>query len=162
MNHKQRSAPFTSIGASSLLVVFLVLCLVTFAVLSLASARSDDAFSEKLAGRKTAYYTAVNQAEAILARVDETLDHTQNNTDAAIQAVLALNEAGLPELEGISLTAGTDDLSPCISFRVPIDDRQYLHVTLELSGNFYEIRSWQTITDTDWESDDTIQLLPID
>ena len=30
MNHKQRSAPFTNIGSSSLLVVFLVLCLVTF------------------------------------------------------------------------------------------------------------------------------------
>lgn len=43
-----------------------------------------------------------------------------------------------------------------------IDDRQHLQVTLEVSGNFYEIRTWQTITDTDWESDDSIQLLPID
>ena len=76
----------------------------------------------------------------------------------------ALNDAGLPALDGISLTSttGPDAAEPFISFQVPIDDRQHLQVTLEVSGNFYEIRTWQTITDTDWESDDSIQLLPID
>ena len=209
MNHNQRSAPFTNIGSSSLLVVFLVLCLVTFAVLSLSSARSDDAFSEKLANRKTAYYTAVNRAEDVLACIDTALEqvtsdnatlthdmpntdqenlayHTQNadhtdSADVALRAILALNDAGLPALDGIALTSSTDpdtgtaapvtdsglsdDTSPaepCISFQVPIDDRQHLQVTLEISGNFYEIRTWQTITDTDWESDDSIELLPID
>ncbi len=79
MNHKQRSAPFTNIGSSSLLVVFLVLCLVTFAVLSLSSARSDDAFSEKLAARKTAYYTAVNRAEGVLSCIDTALEQVPND-----------------------------------------------------------------------------------
>ena len=231
MNHKQRSAPFTNIGSSSLLVVFLVLCLVTFAVLSLSSARSDDAFSEKLANRKTAYYTAVNRAEGVLSCIDTaleqvpndnaTLTHNERNADqgtlsyatqdtdhtdftdidesmddtdsfdtaqngnrmvsasavpsadstaddketaTALRAILALNDAGLPALDGISLTSttGPDAAEPFISFQVPIDDRQHLQVTLEVSGNFYEIRTWQTLTDTDWESDDSIQLLPID
>ena len=223
MNHKQRSAPFTNIGSSSLLVVFLVLCLVTFAVLSLSSARSDDAFSEKLAARKTAYYTAVNRAEDVLSCIDTaleqvpndnaTLTHNERNADqgtlsyatqdidesmddtdsfdtaqngnrmvsasavpsadstaydketaTALCAILALNDAGLPALDGISLTSttGLDAAEPFISFQVSIDDRQHLQVTLEISGNFYEIRTWQTITDTDWESDDSIQLLPID
>lgn len=34
-------APFFNIGASSLLVIFLILCLVTFAILTLTSAKSD-------------------------------------------------------------------------------------------------------------------------
>lgn len=39
-------APFFNIGASSLLVIFLILCLVTFAILTLTSAKSDADFAE--------------------------------------------------------------------------------------------------------------------
>lgn len=56
-------APFTTIGVSSLLVVFIVLCLVTFACLSLSTAKSDYEFAKKNAAHKTAYYKACNQAE---------------------------------------------------------------------------------------------------
>ena len=48
-------APFFNIGASSLLVIFLILCLVTFAILTLTSAKSDADFAEKLAYHKTNY-----------------------------------------------------------------------------------------------------------
>ena len=37
--------PFFNIGASSLLVIFLILCLVTFAILTLTSANSDADFA---------------------------------------------------------------------------------------------------------------------
>ena len=57
-------APFFNIGASSLLVIFLILCLVTFAILTLTSAKSDADFAEKLAHHKTNYYAACNTAEA--------------------------------------------------------------------------------------------------
>ena len=43
-------APFFNIGASSLLVIFLILCLVTFAILTLTSAKSDADFAEKQTG----------------------------------------------------------------------------------------------------------------
>ena len=66
-------APFFNIGASSLLVIFLILCLVTFAILTLASAKSDADFAEKLADRKTAYYEACNSAENILDEIDSIL-----------------------------------------------------------------------------------------
>ncbi|MGN0701918.1 MAG: hypothetical protein ACI4KL_01925 [Lentihominibacter sp.] len=58
--------PKATIGISSLLVVFIVLCLVTFACLSLSTARSDFDFAEKNAARKTAYYNACNEAEALI------------------------------------------------------------------------------------------------
>ncbi|MGI6766248.1 MAG: hypothetical protein ACOX4R_03400 [Lentihominibacter sp.] len=41
-------APFTTIGVSSLLVVFIILCLVTFACLSLSTAKSDYEFAKKM------------------------------------------------------------------------------------------------------------------
>ena len=66
-------APFFSIGASSLLVIFLILCLVTFAILTLTSAKSDADFAEKLAHHKTNYYAACNTAESTLNEIDAVL-----------------------------------------------------------------------------------------
>lgn len=67
---KKRKVPFLNIGSSSLLVVFLVLCLIIFAVLTLASAQSDYRFARKLADRRTAYYAACNEAEEAIAALD--------------------------------------------------------------------------------------------
>ena len=66
-------APFFNIGASSLLVIFLILCLVTFAILTLTSAKSDADFAEKLAYHKTNYYAACNTAESTLDEIDAIL-----------------------------------------------------------------------------------------
>ena len=66
-------APFFNIGASSLLVIFLILCLVTFAILTLTSAKSDADFAEKLAHHKTNYYAACNTAESTLDEIDASL-----------------------------------------------------------------------------------------
>ena len=49
MNGNKKHSPVVNIGSSLLLVIFLVLCLVTFATLSLSSARSDYGFSSRLA-----------------------------------------------------------------------------------------------------------------
>ena len=65
--------PFFNIGASSLLVIFLILCLVTFAILTLTSAKSDEDFAEKLANRKTTSYAACNTAESTLDEIDAVL-----------------------------------------------------------------------------------------
>ena len=67
MDNNRRQAPFVNIGSSLLLVIFLVLCLVTFATLSLSSARSDESFSRRMADRKTEYYEAAGKAEDLLA-----------------------------------------------------------------------------------------------
>ena len=65
--------PFFNIGASSLLVIFLILCLVTFAILTLTSAKSDADFAAKLAHHKTNYYAACNTAESTLDEIDAVL-----------------------------------------------------------------------------------------
>lgn len=57
-------------GSSSILVIFIVLCLTTLAVLSMVSASSDYKLSRKIADRTTDYYNAVNKAEEKLAATD--------------------------------------------------------------------------------------------
>ena len=53
---KKRVRPIISIGTSCILLIFLSLCLLTFAVLSLASARADLRLSKKIADRTVSYY----------------------------------------------------------------------------------------------------------
>lgn len=63
MNKEKQKFGFVNIGTASLLVVFLTLCLVAFALLSLSTAKSDYEFSQKLAERTTAYYETISESE---------------------------------------------------------------------------------------------------
>ncbi|MDO4176125.1 MAG: hypothetical protein Q4D99_01440 [Bacillota bacterium] len=71
MRKASNQTPFTTIGVSSLLVVFLILCLVTFACLSLSTAKSDYEFSKNNAQHKAEYYKASNEAEEYLNDLSE-------------------------------------------------------------------------------------------
>ena len=82
MKDKQQSY-FVNIGSSSLLVIFLILCLVTFAIISLSSAKSDYTFSERLAEHKRAYYEASARAEDIVGEIDSILYETSHEVGSA-------------------------------------------------------------------------------
>ena len=49
-----------NIGSASILLVFVILCLVSFAVLSIVSANADSRGSTPVFGRTTAYHDAWN------------------------------------------------------------------------------------------------------
>ena len=55
-----------NIGASSILVIFIIVCLVTFSVLSLVSATADYRLCQKVAERNTSYYEATSRAQVRL------------------------------------------------------------------------------------------------
>lgn len=89
-------APFFNIGASSLLVIFLILCLVTFAILTLTSAKSDADFAEKLAHHKTNYYTACNTAESTLDEIDAVLADAWQLSDTDTSKNSTNNDSSQP------------------------------------------------------------------
>ena len=152
-------APFFNIGASSLLVIFLILCLVTFAILTLTSAKSDADFAEKLAHHKMNYYAACNTAESTLDEIDAILadawqlsdtdtgknsinnDSSQpdstSNAQACTAAVFTEIETQLTALdsrEQLQLSMDFTQSEPTISYAVAIDDKQNLCVTLTLTA----------------------------
>ena len=51
-----------NIGSASILLVFVILCLVSFAVLSIVSANADSRLSTRVLERTTAYYDACRQS----------------------------------------------------------------------------------------------------
>mgnify|MGYP001068734622 CR=1 FL=1 len=76
MKKEKQESTVVNIGSSSLLVIFVVLCLATFAILSLSSAQSDHSFAERLAAHKTEYYKASSKAEVITGEIDRILSET--------------------------------------------------------------------------------------
>ena len=148
MKKDKQPSSFVNIGSSSLLIIFLILSLVTFAILSLSGAKSDYSFSQRLANHKTAYYEASNQAERILGQIDEAL---------AVSADLDGQQ-----LDGITIQA----VDGIITFSVPMEGNQALLVELEVNDytkdeTYYTIKTWQIISTKSWESDQSIQLLPM-
>lgn len=161
MNKNKRQAPFVNMGSSFLLVVFLLLCLVTLAALSFSSAQSDRSFSQRMAARKTEYYQAANRAEELLGQIDDILAASASY-DPTGEDLRKL------DFDAIDADIQYDPQEASISYQVPINDKQALDVVLALNGpsgapeaGYYRIEKWQTINTQKWESDDTLQLMPI-
>lgn len=132
------------IGSSSLLVIFIILCLVSFATLSIVSANADYKLSNKVLDRTTAYYEASNQAEQELAELH--------------QRLAAAYADSLSEEEYFQ-TVGHDTY-----YLLPISDLQSLEVKVGIlypakeGDAFYQIRSWQVILTSDFEYEGTLDL----
>ena len=120
-----------NVGSSSILLVFVVLCLVCFATLSIVSANADHKLSTKLLERTTAYYNACNEAETNLAAIDSTLASVYADSD---------NE------ETYFATVGHNK-----SYAIPFSDLQTLQVSIQIlypetnDGPFYQITCWQVV-----------------
>lgn len=143
--NKTKSSKFSfglNIGSSSILLIFVILCLVSFATLSIVSANADRKLTAKVLERTTAYYEACNKAEAALADVDTTL--TKIYQDVA-------NEAEYFDTVGHSK-----------SYAITISDLQILQVNIEIlypqedDDTFYRITSWQVITTGELQNDNII------
>lgn len=70
---KQKNEFHLSIGTSSILMIFVVLCLTTFGVLSYVTANADYKLSQKNADAVTAYYKADTKLNELLKMIDSQL-----------------------------------------------------------------------------------------
>lgn len=133
-----------NIGISSILFIFVVLCLVSFSILSLSSALSDHRLTERVKENTEAYYEACNEAEALLCTFDSTLSDLYST--------------------GVSRTGYYEKVGKKKTFSVPVTDIQTLTVEInilfpEQSGQpFYEISRWQVETTGEIEYDDSLNL----
>ena len=133
-------APFFNIGASSLLVIFLILCLVTFAILTLTSAKSDADFAEKLAHHKMNYYAACNTAESTLDEIDAILadawqlsdtDTSKNsiNNDSS-QPDSTSNDSSQPDLTSSDTAAVFTEIETQLT---ALDSREQLQLSMDFT-----------------------------
>ena len=59
---KKTRYPIMNMGTISILTIFIILCMVTFAALTYISTRRDASFTDRLASRTSGYYAAVSEA----------------------------------------------------------------------------------------------------
>lgn len=133
MNKNKNSFSFgLNIGSSSVLLVFVLLCLVFFATLSIISANADNKLSHKILERTTAYYNACNQAEMTLSELDQTLVDAYQNTESESQYFSMVGQNK--------------------SYTFQITDLQQLEVDVMIqypstdTDTFYNVQRWQVVT----------------
>ncbi|MCI9155641.1 MAG: hypothetical protein HFF44_01725 [Lawsonibacter sp.] len=142
MTEKKREgfAP-PALGGSSLLVVFAVLALTVFALLSLSTVRADVRLGDAAAEMVSGYYAADVQAQEILAKL----------------------RTGAPLPEDVEFEATISDYpdhsETIFSYSIPISDTQELQVEvlMEPDGS-YQVRRWQAAAVGDWEFDDSLEI----
>lgn len=133
------------IGSVSILLIFVILCLVSLSTLSLTSATADYRLSSKIIERQSNYYEACNKIEQDLSNLDQTL--------------LLIYRASQSEQDfyhNISIKEYT--------FSYPVSEYQSVTVTAvatyptKYSQHLYTITSWKTITTKDFEYDESLNV----
>lgn len=137
MSKKQRVG--LGVGGSSLLMVFIIVCLTTFATLSLLSANSDYKLSAKTAQSVSDYYAADGRATERLQQID---------------ALILSGQA--EEIVRLGLAEQTID---GYTYSEAINNSQSLQVTLRMQNNRCTVVGWQVENTGQWHGGE--QLLDI-
>ena len=118
--NKKSSGSIPTVGGSSLLVIFAVLCLTVFALLSMSTVKGDTNLSKKSVKAIEEYYTA----------------------DSLAEEVLALIRSG-------NAPSGIKRDGNKYSYECRINSTSVLCVELIADGDDYEVTRWQTVSTLD-------------
>lgn len=129
-----------AVGGVSLLVVFAVLCLTVFALLSLTTVQADIRLAEASARAVSGYYAADCQAQEILARL--------RNGETPVEVTSHLEDSW------------HDPLWTRYTYAVPISDTQELQVEVLVDevGSGYSVQRWQAAPTGEWEIEESLEL----
>lgn len=105
-----------AVGGSALLVIFAVLCLTVFALLSLSSVQAERRLADASVQAVADYYEAELQAQTIFGR-----------------------------LRGGETVAGVEMTDGVYKFQIPISRRQTLTVELRQEGEQWTVLRWQAV-----------------
>ena len=125
-----------AVGGVSLLVVFAVLCLTVFALLSLTTVRADVRLADASAQAVSDYYAAVCQAQEILAR---------------------LRAGETPD--GVTWSSPMEGGETEYSYTVSISNTQELQVeVLVWPDGRWSVQRWQAAAAGGWEIDEGLEV----
>ena len=124
---KEMNFSLPAVGISSLLVIFALLCLTVFSMLSVASASAHQRMAQSSREAVTGYYQADCTAQQILTRL------RSGETPAGVQK------------EGNVYT-----------YACAISDTQALAVCVRVDGGDYTVLRWQAVSTARWEADEKL------
>lgn len=149
------------VGANSILVIFVLLALLTFATLSLTTANADYSLARTAANAVEDFYTAEGVATKRLAEIDEVLAACANGAGEGAytaNASTALNGSELCTLEA-------RDGRLYAAYTIEVSENKVLNVEIRITlngGGRYEVVRWQTVSSGAWEPNDDLPVLQFD
>jgi len=157
---KQREArSFFNFGFTTILLSFVMICVVIFSALSLITANADYTLSKKVAEKTQKYYEAEKLAYEKLVSIDQLLLNTYQNSNNEYEYY--------SKLEKTMLNYGTitiNDGQYYLSFTETISDQQHLSIVLSLpyptedTDTFYQIINWKSVYTTGIPEDENLNL----
>lgn len=113
-----------NIGTASIILIFIILCLSVFSLLSLSDGKSALVFAERHAASVTAYYQTDSKGQRFIQDVSELLQ-TGSSAEDALEAA----SAALPE--GTETRIGESGSLIC---EIPMTAGQALRIELDAAG----------------------------
>lgn len=160
MNKRQkRPAPsFSNFGFSTILLAFVMICIVTISALSLLTANSDYKLSQKVAEKNSDYYHAEAIAYETLAKIDAALANSYASSVSKSDYFTKAKEA----IESYDISTSADNI---YTYGIPISENQMLYIDLLVTyprhqeDTFYQILRWQSVYEMDIPEDDVLDLI---
>ncbi len=149
MKEKGRTTTSLGIGTTSILMVFVILILVTFSILSLSGAKTDQKLGDMTLKRMRDYYQAEDQAEKKLAQIDQKLFLAKGQSNFVNT---------LSDIDGIEIV----EEERLICYKEIMSDKQYLDIVIQLKWNAkkqiyqYNKIKWQTVVTGEWTIDEDL------
>lgn len=136
-----RQSSGINIGSASVIMVFSVLCLTVFAVLTFVTANNEYKLSTKSADQVKAYYAADESATETMSQIENIVKTT--------------NSYGLitNEVSSLGVTTETSDGNLILSYTEKMDDYQELHVKLLFDGSKISVKQWKLVNTAEWNAD---------
>ena len=142
---KKQSPLRINSGTASLLLVFVILSLISFAALSIVSAQADKRLNDKLVNRTTEYYRACNEANEYLMKLDLSLRRAYENSENKEDYFAAVGESSEIIL----------DMGEMQSLTVSVD----INYPENTGDGFYTITAWRLDTIETIELDESLNLM---
>lgn len=145
----KKFTPGISVGSSSILVIFVVLCLTTFATLSMVSANSDYRLTSRTAQAAQVYYQADSEGVEQVGALHTALEQLPGGDAAAYRQTA----------QGLGWTADG------LTFRrsVALEGERTLEIAVDAStfagGGKLAVTQWQVVNHTTWE-ESPLEVLP--
>lgn len=138
----KRNVRGVGVGTVSLVMIFAVLCLTVFSMLTLSTANAEKIMSDKTAAFVSGYYEADSLATKIRAQI----------ISSEVRGLIP------NQIEGIPIQSENVDGVTVVSYICPVNDVQELFVSFRIDRGENKILHWATRSSEDWTYDPSIDV----
>jgi Tfp pilus assembly protein PilX len=152
-------------GFSTIMIAFVMICIVTFCALALLTANADYRLSRKVADRTSAYYEAEKSAYETLSEIDELLAESYRTSSSKKtyekNALAAVSDYATSHPD-ITVSA---DTPATVAWDIPFSDTQTLSIALticyppENDDCCYTLDKWNTTSAVPESAPETLDLI---